>query len=241
MFDLNYMYNCFKNLKNTFQNYQAYANSYEACQYVSHGNESVLNLSYPPVAASSMQNFLPGIVETFACGVFGFTDLICSEKKYFCQKKISSFDAYYVDECDTKNGDDYEDNEYNFIEEYDLGDNDEISDADILSAYIAEYGMANEEYDTGVLSDEEDETEYLLARTLNDFWGFIDSDDLSVEFKDTTPVLKRSRNVVDISDQILAQAKKDYFKGFASKPKQNLSRQSRMIARLSSENLSRRN
>ncbi|GAA5813423.1 hypothetical protein MFLAVUS_006901 [Mucor flavus] len=184
MICLNYMYNCFKTLKNTFQNYQACASGYEACQYVSHGNE--LKLDHPSAVTSSMQKLLPSnIADTYACGIFALTSFVCSEKKYianyFCPKKTSSFDEYNI-----KKEEDDDDSEYCYVNEYDL-DNDEYN-ADMSSAFIDEYGSDDEEYDTGVLSSHEDKTKYPPARTLDDSWGFIDSDDLSVGFKDTAHV-----------------------------------------------------
>ncbi|GAA5813471.1 hypothetical protein MFLAVUS_006949 [Mucor flavus] len=145
---LNYMYNSFKNLENSFQNYQGYASGYDAYQ-----------------------------------------DL--------------SFDEYDMMEND-------EDEEYDYVDE---------GDVDILSAYTDEYDSDDEDYDTGVLSADEDETKYPPARTLDDPWGFINSGNLSVEFKNTTLAPK----VVDMSLMNLAQAKKDYFERLVSVSKRNLS------------------
>ncbi|GAA5802255.1 hypothetical protein HPULCUR_007718 [Helicostylum pulchrum] len=231
---LNYMYNCFKNLKTSFQNYQARASGYEAHQNVSSGNDS--EPKYPPALMETVAN---SIADTFACGVFALANLICYEKKYFCQKKTISFNAYYIDEYDIKNDEDDDDNEYYFVNEYDLEDedydsDDDINDADLLAAYIEEYGADDdEEYDTCVLSEDEDDTQYPPAKTLDNAWGFINSGDLSVEFKDTTLAPRGPKKAIDFPRLILAQAKKDFFKRLASKPKQNLSRQNKMMAKLS--------
>ncbi|GAA5813460.1 hypothetical protein MFLAVUS_006938 [Mucor flavus] len=228
---LDFLYSGFKNLKDYFHNYQARTSGYEAHQYVSSGNDS------GPVF---METVTDSIVDTFAYGGFALANLICYEKKYFesyfCQKKTVSFDAYYIDEYDMKNSEDDDDNEYHLVDEYDLGNEkydleEEMNDADLLSAYIEEYGAEDEECDTGVLS--EDKTEYPPARTLDDSWGFIDSGNLSVEFKNTTVAPKGPRKMINFSLLILAQAKKDYFKKLASKPKQNLTRQNRTVARIS--------
>lgn len=52
---LDYMYNCFKSLKNSFKDYQVHASGYDTQQYVRHGNDSELKLNYyPPVVTSSI-------------------------------------------------------------------------------------------------------------------------------------------------------------------------------------------
>ncbi|KAI8073716.1 hypothetical protein BDF21DRAFT_424093 [Thamnidium elegans] len=116
----------------------------------------------------------------------------------------------YIDEYNMNmNGYDMNVDEYN-IEEYDICDTDILSPATCIN---------------------EDDTQYPHARTFDKSWGFVDYDGLSVEFKDTTLDPKRSQKVVDISLQILSQAKKDYFKRFCSKPKQNLSRQKKLLTK----------
>lgn len=113
-----------------------------------------------------------------------------------------------------------EDDEYCFIDEYEM--NYDGYDGDILSACIAEYATDNEEYIAGALSADEDETQYPPTRNFENSWGFIDHNDLSVEFKDTTLPPKCPQKAVGICLLILAQAKKYYFKRIRSKLKQNL-------------------
>ncbi|GAA5813516.1 hypothetical protein MFLAVUS_006994 [Mucor flavus] len=187
MICLDYMYNCFKNLKDSFQNYQAYASGYDAHQYVSPVNDSGQKLHYSlPIIASKKKYIV----------------------KYFCPKKTSPFDEYYVDEYDMMESD--KDEKYDYVDE---------DDTDILSAYADEYDSDDEDYNAGVLSANEDKTEYPPARTLDNPWGFINSGNLSVEFKNTT----LAPEVVDMSLMILAQAEKDYFERLVSVSKRNLS------------------
>lgn len=225
------MSSCIKNLKHSFKNYQACASGYKSHQNVSSG----------PVLMETVAN---SIADTFACGGFALANIICNEKKYFqsyfCSKKISSFDAYCVDKDYMENGNDDsdDDNEYYLVDKYGLENDeysldDDMSDADLLSAYLDEYGDEDEEYDLVVLSEDEDETEYPPAKSLDNSWGFVDSGDLSVKFKNTTPAPMGPRKVIDFPRLILDQAKKDFFKKLASKPKQNLTRQKKMIARIS--------
>ncbi|GAA5802279.1 hypothetical protein HPULCUR_007742 [Helicostylum pulchrum] len=226
---LDYLYDCFKNVKNSFQNYQAHTGGYEAHHHVSSGNDS--GPKYPPALMETVAN---NIADTFACGVFALANLICYEKK-----KTISFNPYYIDGCDIKNDEEDDDNEYYLVNEYDLEDedydsDDDINDADLLAAYIDEYGADDdEEYDTCDLSEDEDDTQYPPAKTLDNAWGFINSGDLSVEFKNTTLAPKGPKKAIDFPRLILAQAKKDFFKRLASEPKQNLLRQNKMMARLS--------
>ncbi|GAA5802319.1 hypothetical protein HPULCUR_007783 [Helicostylum pulchrum] len=201
-----YMNECFKNLKNSFHNYQAYASGYDAHEYVSNGNESGLKLHYyQPVVASSMQKLSPKEhKETFAWGVFALANFVCSKKKYianyFCSKNTSSFNAYFVDEYDMKKDEDLydEDDEYHYIDEY---------EADFLTAAIDVYGSDDEEDYMGLWSAEVYDTLYPQAITLDHSWGLIDSGDLSVEFQDTTLASKGPQKVVDlpliISDRLL--------------------------------------
>ncbi|KAI9250107.1 hypothetical protein EDC94DRAFT_623390 [Helicostylum pulchrum] len=222
---LNYLYDCFKNVKNSFQNYQAHTGGYEAHHHVSSGNDS--GPKYPSALMETVAN---SIADTFACGVFALANLICYEKKYFasyfCQKKTISFNPYYIDECDIKNDEEDGDNEYYLVNKYDLEDedydsDDDINDADLLAAYIDEYGADDdEEYDTCDLSEDEDDTQYPPAKTLDNSWGFINSG-------------LGPKKAIDFPRLILAQAKKDFFKRLASEPKQNLLRQNKMMARLS--------
>ncbi|GAA5802360.1 hypothetical protein HPULCUR_007824 [Helicostylum pulchrum] len=71
-----------------------------------------------------------------------------------------------------------EDNEYDYIDECDLKDEEYYDEADILSASMDKYGREEEEYETRVLSAKEDDTKYPPARALADSWGFVDSDNL---------------------------------------------------------------
>ncbi|KAI9263553.1 hypothetical protein EDC94DRAFT_693741 [Helicostylum pulchrum] len=186
---LDYMYNCFKSLKNSFKDYQVHASGYDTQQYYTKGAF--------------------GNTDAFACGVFALTNLICSEKRYienyFCPNKTSSFDEYYIDVYDVNNNEYNEDDEYCFIDEYEM--NYDGYDGDILSACIAEYATDNEEYIAGALSADEDETQYPPTRNFENSWGFIDHNDLSVEFKDTTLPPKCPQKAVGICLLILAQAK----------------------------------
>ncbi|GAA5802278.1 hypothetical protein HPULCUR_007741 [Helicostylum pulchrum] len=213
---LNYLYGFFKNLKDLFKNYQARDSGYDAHQHVRYENESDLKLRYPPVVASSMHIFLPkehlktltnDIADSFACGIFVLVNLICSKQP----KNTSSFDDdeydmmndedddeddtyYYIDENDLENDeDDDEDDEYYFIDEYDT-ESDEY-DENMLSAYIDEYDTDNEDSGTDILS--EDETEYSPAITIDNSWSFIEHDDLSVGFKDTSLPPKRQQKAID--------------------------------------------
>ncbi|KAI8079160.1 hypothetical protein BDF21DRAFT_419564 [Thamnidium elegans] len=118
-----------------------------------------------------------------------------------------------------------------YIDEYNMNMDEYDMDIDEYDTDIEEYDKC----DTDILSPatciDEDDIQYPPARTFDSSWGFIDHDDLSVEFKDTNLTPKHPKKVVDISLQILSQAKKDYFKRFCSKPKQNLSRQKKLLTR----------
>ncbi|KAI8077122.1 hypothetical protein BDF21DRAFT_422095 [Thamnidium elegans] len=177
---LDYMYNCFKNLKNSFKDYQAYANGYDPHQYQRHAVDSEFKFHYhPPMVTHSMErllkahvprnkriktlaiNIADNVTHTFAYGAFAVANLIWTEKKYIedyfeqniCPKKTRSFD-------------------------------NDVYDADILSrsTFISQ-----------------DRHQYRpLKRPLDDSWGFIDYDDLSVQFKNTNPPPKPPRRVLKL-------------------------------------------
>ncbi|KAI8070180.1 hypothetical protein BDF21DRAFT_425149 [Thamnidium elegans] len=155
---MDYMYNRFKNLKESLKDYQAYASGYDPHQYVRHANDSDFKFHYnPPIKTWSIQklvnepvprkeriktlasNIADNVTHTFAYGAFAVANYICP------QKPGSSSDA---------------------------------SDTDILSraTYI-----------------DEDGKQYPPERPLDDCWGLIDYDDLSVEFKSTNPPPKPPR------------------------------------------------
>ncbi|KAI8046999.1 hypothetical protein BDF21DRAFT_496347 [Thamnidium elegans] len=164
-------------------------------------------------------------------------------ENYLCPKKTSIFNSYYIDE-DGTDSDEEEilstdtcigEDEYYCIDEYDMYIDEFNMNMDEYDMDVDEYDVEDyDKYDTDVLFPatciDEDDTQYPPARNFDNSWGFIDHDDLSVEFKDSTLSPKRSKKV-DISLQILSQAKKDYFKRFCSKPKQNLSRQKKPLTR----------
>ncbi|KAI8078361.1 hypothetical protein BDF21DRAFT_472753 [Thamnidium elegans] len=237
---LDYMYSCFESLKNSFKDYRAYASGYDSHQYAKDAEFKLRRLVSEPVPPKEgmktlANNIIDNVTHTFACGVFAFTSLIRSEKKdienYFCPKKTSTFNAYYIDEDGTDSDEEevlfkdtcINEDEYYCIDEYDTDEYDMYIDEfnmnmDEYDMDVDDYETNIEEYDTcdtDILSPatciDEDDTQYPLARTFDNSWGFIDHDDLSVELKDTTLSPKRPQKIVDISHQILFQAKAKSF------------------------------
>ncbi|CAM0137326.1 unnamed protein product, partial [Umbelopsis sp. WA50703] len=173
--------------------------------------QELVNEPVPPKEGMKTlaNNIIDNVTHTFACGVFAFTSFICSEKKhienYLCPKKTSTFNAYYIEDgtdsdeeeilsTDTCIGED----EYYCIDEYDMYIDEFNMNMDEYDMDVDEYDVEDyDKYDTDVLFPatciDEDDTQYPPARNFDNSWGFIDHDDLSVEFKDSTLSPKRSK------------------------------------------------
>ncbi|GAA5802334.1 hypothetical protein EDC94DRAFT_621824 [Helicostylum pulchrum] len=166
---LDYVYNCFKSLKNSFKDYQAYAAGYDAHQYQRHAMDSKYSFYwYPDVVTHSMDrllyayvppskrvktiatNIADNVTHTFAYGAFALANLIWTEKK--------NIEHFFEQNICTKKSFDSE--QFN-----DALENDILS----RSTFISEDGQQYRP----------------LKRPFDDNWGFIDYDDLSVQFKDT--------------------------------------------------------
>ncbi|GAA5803753.1 hypothetical protein HPULCUR_009237 [Helicostylum pulchrum] len=164
---LGYMYNHFKNLKDSFKDYQAYASGYDPHQCAHYAKDSEFEPYYnPSTVTDSTERLLKtsvspkermmtlantitdNVTHTFAYGAFAVAN-------YLYPKKNGSSDEY-----------------------------------------------DNDEYDTDILSRatciDENGVQYPPAKPVDDSWGIIDSDNLSVEFKCTNPPPKPSRWVIKL-------------------------------------------
>ncbi|KAI8070211.1 hypothetical protein BDF21DRAFT_425212 [Thamnidium elegans] len=99
---MDYMYNHFKNLKESFKDFQAYASGYDPHQYGGHANDSDFKFHYNPTTKTwnitklvsrkermkaLASNIADNVTHTFAYGAFAVAS-------YICPKKTSSSSDY---------------------------------------------------------------------------------------------------------------------------------------------------
>ncbi|GAA5813478.1 hypothetical protein MFLAVUS_006956 [Mucor flavus] len=186
---IDYVYNCFKSLKDSFKDYQAYACGYDGHQYQRHAMDSGYKARfYPDWPTQSVDrllnlrvtrskrlktlatNIADNVTHTFAYGAFAVANLIWIEKKY-----IEDFFEQNV--CAKKSSGDDNDAFYDAYDDNTLSLKKPMEDT---SYGFVDYDMQVQFVNTNPRPPK---------RPMDDSWGFVDYDDLSIQFKNVNSSL----------------------------------------------------